>query len=380
MLRIGQFSDSYPPTQNGVASFVYEHHSEMLSRPDLEPSVFTFGRGGIDKKSKVYYSRGIPLLNSGFQISYRLSKRAEALARKRDVIHIHDPLGIAGVALAIARREKIPVLTTFHTRQDIYMGNYILPIRPLLWVTIKNVMRLMVVESGIVTAPSEDTAAWIRAIAPERAKDIHVVVNGIRLEMFREPETAGQPLLSRADLNIPAERTVFMYVGRLTPEKNLMFLADAFVRAVQGGANAHWLVAGEGQLRPLLEKKVAPVADRVTFLGAVPRARLPGMLCIADAFATASISEANPVSVIEALASGKPYVGLKAGFWREFAHDPPAGLLAERDEEALAQCIAQTCDDPHRRAEMSHYAQMVSERFDIRNTTERYLELYRTLR
>jgi glycosyltransferase involved in cell wall biosynthesis len=100
-----------------------------------------------------------------------------------------------------------------------------------------------------------------------------------------------------------------------------------------------------------------------------------------DVFATPSLSEVNPVSVIEALASGKPYIGLTSDWWNEFSVEPlnelpPPGMLAD-DEHQLSQVIRRLSADKAERAGMSAQAKKLSRRFDIRDITAQWIEIYR---
>src|SRR5262249_47536645 len=137
--------------------------------------------------------------------------------------------------------------------------------------------------------------------------------------------------MSRRELNIPQASTIFIYVGRLTPEKDLHVFASAFVEAVKAGVDAYWLVVGEGRVQSNLEIIVDSVKERVRFLGVIPREKIPAYLAMADVFATPSLTEVNPLSVIEAMAAGKPFLGLQSSWWNEFGEYERAGILTAPD-------------------------------------------------
>lgn len=274
-----------------------------------------------------------------------------------------------------SRLHKKPFIYTNHTRHDLYIRNYPRLIQPFMRRSVFAWIGTAARHSLIATAPSEETAQLLRLLAPEAAHKVRVVRNGIRLDQFDNTSNCA----ARAEFGIDCDATVFMYVGRLTPEKNLPIFADALMRAVHNGANAHWVVIGDGPCRDELHDQLLPIHPKTHFLGAVPRERVASLLAMADVFATPSLSEVNPVSVIEALASGKPYVGLKAAWWDEFKVEPhngtPPGWLATNPTD-LSNAIVALCRDAARRQAMSLEARKLSRRFDIRDITRQWIAIY----
>ncbi len=377
-MHIGQFSDSYPPIINGVSAFVAEHHSQLRAQRH-DAHVFTFGHTRAhtrDTQPNIWRTAGLPILASGFRLNFWMNERANRAADVLDVYHAHEPFMAGLQALRIAKKYKRPFIFTNHTRHDLYIKNYPRLMQPPFQRGISSFIAAAVNNSDISTAPSEETAQLLRQIAPDAAHKVRVVRNGIRLDQFDNTSDCE----ARDELGIGCDSTVFMYVGRLTPEKSLPVFADALTNAVQQGVDAHWVVVGDGPCREQLSEQLAPISDRAHFLGAIPRERVAKLLAMADVFATPSLSEVNPVSVIEALASGKPYLGMKAAWWDEFgvvSHNgtAPPGWLAG-DEGELAQAIIALCNNGSRRREMAVEAKKLSHRFDIRDITSQWIEIY----
>lgn len=373
-MRIGQFTDSFTPIINGVSACVTEHHAQLLARGETA-HVFTAGyRNHQDAQQNVWRARGVPVPTSPFHYPILTGGAWQPASVELDVYHAHEAFMAGDIARKLARKHRKPLIFTNHTRHDLYINNYPRIVQPFMRKNTFKIIARAVRQSAIATAPSNETADLLRRLVPDVAEHIRVVRNGITIEQFDHASDCN----SREELGIPCDATVFMYVGRLTPEKNLPALASALVQAVQAGADAHWVVIGDGASRETLDEAVAPIQPRVHFLGAVPRDDVPRYLAMADVFATSSLSEVNPVSVIEALASGKPYMGLQAGWWDEFSADHgqmPAGVLA-RDEEALAHNIVELCRNEGLRREMGDAARKLSRRFDIRVITSQWLEMY----
>jgi 1,2-diacylglycerol 3-alpha-glucosyltransferase len=373
-LRIGQFTDSYPPIINGVSAFVSEHHQELLAQYQSS-FVFTFGHvSDSDPQPGVYRTPAVPMGNLPFHVALSLDVQSRKAANTLDIFHVHEPFVIANVAIAIAQRRNKPLIFTNHTRHDTYTDNYPRMVRPPIRQLVTSTVEKTIRASTLSTAPSENTALWMRSLVPDIPDRVIVMRNGIHLEQFEQVETP----ITRAELGIPADQTVFIYVGRLTPEKNLETFAAGFVEAVTAGAQAHWVLVGDGKTREKLEEQVAPVRDRVHFIGSVPRTEIPRYLMLADVFGTASVSEANPISVIEAMACNLPYIGLACEWWNEFSGEQNGGLLAETPEE-IGAAIRQLCDNPALRRELGERAKVISQQFDIRTVTARWIEVYQEL-
>jgi glycosyltransferase involved in cell wall biosynthesis len=372
-MRIGQFTDSYHPIINGVSACVAEHHAQLLARGELA-HVFTAGyRNHKDAQKNVWRARGIRIPTAPFHYPIQTGAWHPA-ADELHVYHAHEAFMAGDLARKLARKHGKPLIFTNHTRHDLYIKNYPRIVQPFMRSNTFRIIARAVRESAIATAPSNETADLLRRLAPDAAERVRVVRNGITLEQFDHASDCD----AREALGIPCNATVFTYVGRLTPEKNLPAFAHALVQAVQAGADAHWVIIGDGAHREMLDEALASIAPRVHFLGAVPRNDVPRYLAMADVFATPSMSEVNPVSVIEALASGKPYVGLQAGWWDEFSTNnghAPAGLLA-RDEHELMQNIIDLCSNAGQRRAMGESARLLSRRFDIRDITSQWLEMY----
>jgi glycosyltransferase involved in cell wall biosynthesis len=374
-LKIGLFTDSFPPVINGVSVVLSHLHAELLAQGQ-DAHVFTFS-SHESAQPNVWVTYGVPLGNSPFHAALMLDRPSTRVARTLSVFHIHDPLNIASVALRMAKHLRRPVIFTNHTRHDIYIEErWSSVLRPMVKLYVEAQMTNMMRASAIITAPSHSALHWMQQLAPELAHRMRVVHNGIPLQRFDQPP---QDALRREQLGISPKATIFGYVGRIAPEKNLEVFAEAFVRAVQQGADAHWIVIGDGGMRTTLEAIAAGAAERVHFLGRVQNEALPRYLPLFDVFSTPSISEASPISVIEAMACRKPFLGVRAEWWEEYPNYQQAGRLAKNDPADLAAAILWFCQNPEARRAMGDCAHQISRHFDIRSIAAQWIAIYSEL-
>lgn len=175
------------------------------------------------------------------------------------------------------------------------------------------------------------------------AHKVVVIPNGIDVDRFR-PLEASREL--RAGLGLTATGPVAAIVAALRPEKNHELFLRAARRIVDVRPDAQFLMIGDGALRPRLEalRDDLRLAGAVHFLGT--RSDLPELLSLVDVLMLTSHMEANPVSILEALACGKPVVATRVGSISETVHDGENGYLVDPgDAEALADRVHQLFSD-----------------------------------
>ena len=136
---------------------------------------------------------------------------------------------------------------------------------------------------------------------------VFVVPTGIDLRRFQQ---AGDPMrraVLRASLGIPADHTVLVCVGRLAEEKNIQELLR--LRASLGSRPVTLLLVGDGPDRPRLERvaqELSLAAPAVIFAGMVAPEEVPDWYRLGDLFVSASSSETQGLTYLEALSSGVP--------------------------------------------------------------------------
>ena len=165
-------------------------------------------------------------------------------------------------------------------------------------------------------------------------RKVRVVHNGTDLGAFREDARGN------TQMNLPLPlgdgRPVVLTVARLVPQKGVQCLLEAAARL----PDVLFLVAGEGPDRAALEQKAIGdgVGQRVVFLG--HRRDVPQLLARCDVFVLPSLYEGLPVSVIEAMAAGKPVIATRVGGIEEAVKDRITGLLVPpADGTALAEAL-----------------------------------------
>jgi len=375
-MRIGMITDAYKPYISGVTNYIALNKKQLESLGH-EVFVFTFGDTDFqDDEANIIRSRGLPLMETGYYINFSYSRPARRLLYTMDVVHVHHPFQGGQLALRYCRPRGIPIVFTNHSRYDLYAQIYVPLLGDLIGETmLQSYLPRFCRACDLVIAPS----AGMRQIMREFGVDspIEVIPNGVDLSLFYRPN---QPR-SRAEFGLSDKDVVVIYVGRLGPEKNLPFLLRAFAGLAETFENAHLLLVGDGSERENLEDRAARsgIAERVHFTGLVPYEQLPSYLALGDIFATASISEVHPLSVIEAMAAGLPVVGITSPGVGDTIVDGVTGYLASHDLAAFTARLARLVAEANLRRQMGKAAQKEARRYDIQQTCQTVLGHYRRL-
>lgn len=290
-----------------------------------------------------------------------------------DVIHVNTEWGCGWEGLFAARLLGVPLVGTFHTffADPGYLKNFGVPnlkfISRLIWayaVTFYN-------RCDVVTSPS---AAVREALVSHGLKHDPVLVsNGIQMPALRSDADI-ETLKGELKVKLPT----FVYVGRIAPEKSMEVLLKAFQEVLQRGVAAQLIIVGDGPSRTAMEQQIDALGIResVNSLGFIPHEELitRNLPRAAIAFVTASNTENQPISILEAMSFGLPIIGPRAKGIPELVEHGESGLLFEPDDfQGLADCMIQLLNDDELRrrlaggslaAAMTHSMESVAERLE----------------
>jgi glycosyltransferase involved in cell wall biosynthesis len=210
--------------------------------------------------------------------------------------------------------------------------------------------------------------------------DFPLIPNGIPVDTFRAPSIDRERWRNKEGF-APTD-VLFVCVAGLRVQKNPALLLEAFHRGAASDSRAHLLFVGEGggSLESELERQICALGlqERVQLLGL--RSDIPEILNAADVFVLSSDYEGNPLSVMEAMAAGKPTICTAVGGVPELVEGGCGLLVPPRDAQALSKAMSYMLESPQVRQSMGEAsARRAVERFDLRVMTEAYEELYKEL-
>ena len=377
--RIGMFSESFHPVQNGVTTSVLSLVSGLRARghhvcvfapahehqPDTESNVLRF------PSFVSAFNREYPL---AYPFYPRLALATHFDRLRLDVVHTHTPfvLGLTGAKLAL--RRGVPLVTTFHTLYSQY--THYVPLLPdtVTQSLLERYLPWYYNRCAAILCPSEVAARTLRSLGIERAAQI--IPTGIPLP---PPDAVSEEarVCARRRLDIAPDTPLLLYAGRMAREKNLEWLLGAFGRVRAQVPSARLALAGGGPFLEELQARAAEFGDSVLFLGPTPRRDLDALFAASDVFVFPSPSETQGLVVGEARAAGLPCVVVDAGGASETVRDSEDGFrVAHDDEAAFAARVVQLLTNSALLSEMRVNARRNALRYTPERMIKRVLAVY----
>ena len=374
-MKIGLFTNNFRPLVNGLATSV-----EMFAQ--------AFRRAGHDVTVVAPRYPGVPdceegvLRVPGFRApthhAYVLPMAwwpgiASVVASLQlDVFHAQHPLLLGAAAARWARREKRPLVFTYHTHYDRY-AHYVPGPSHLVARLAMRQAAVFADHADLVVAPGPAVVRTLRARGVQTR--IAIVPTGVPL-LVNAAESAR--MACRRALGLDEGSPLCLAVGRLAREKNQTFLLRAFARILQNLPDARMVLVGEGDDRPRLDllARTLGITGRVRFAGAVPHEAVGDYYQAADLFLFPSTSETQGIVVLEALAAGLPVVAVSSEAASELLSDGRGGNLTSEEPGSFARSAVGLWEEPQRRRSMAEAGRQIAEGYAPDACAARLLRLY----
>jgi glycosyltransferase involved in cell wall biosynthesis len=362
-MRVLFVSDVYFPRVNGVSTSIRTFRTDLAqlgvettlvtpaypgAAEDNDPSIIRVPSGAVPRDPEDRRFLGGPL------------RRAldATLAARIDLVHIHTPFIAHYAAARFARAHGLPVVATYHTFFEDYLHHYV-PILP------RGIGRW--IARRFTLSQCDDVAELISPSAPMRdallaygvTTPVEVLPTGLPAESF----VRGDGARFRKAFDLPVDRPLLLYVGRVAFEKNIDFLLRMFVRLRARRPDALFVIAGEGPALPHLTKlaRELGVESQVRFIGYLDRStELPDCYAAGNAFVFASRTETQGLVLLEAMAQGTPVVSTAELGTRSILTADCGAYVVPEEEERFAAAVAealQLAPESLRRAQLRAHAE-----------------------
>lgn len=280
---------------------------------------------------------GNPRLNVSDMLAFAFIFRL--LRRQRPgILHTHtSKAGLLG--RVAARLSGVPIIV--HTFHGLVLKDHYGRLKTN---GVRAVERWLARFSDCLIAVNDQDKKDLIACRIASADKIEVISLGLELKQFLD--NRNQRRVLHRELGLDSASRLLGIVGRIAPIKNHRLFFDAMARVLTEYPTAHLVVAGDGDLRPEMERYVREmgIANKVSFLGW--RHDLPQVYADLDVVVISSKNEGTPVTAIEAMAAGRPVVATRVGGLPEVISDGETGyLVAPGSVEQLASAVKRVLRD-----------------------------------
>ncbi len=290
-----------------------------------------------------------------------------------DIVHSNHPFLIGSTAVRIATKYSVPLVYTQHTMFEQYT-HYVPVDLPKMTDFVVSLCTGYANLADKVIAPSNSIARVLLDRSVQTP--VETIPTGVFLDEFAQGD--GQTV--RSSQGIPHEAFVLGHVGRLAPEKNLVFLSEAVSGLLRDEPDTHFLVVGYGPSEKEMREVFArhQVQDRVHFLGKKRGQELVDAYHAMDVFAFSSKSETQGLVLIEAMAAGMPAVALDATGVRDVLDDGTNGyLLSDEETDAFTKALKKIYHLPqNKRQSLTDGAMRTAEEFSMHNCASKMALTY----
>ena len=381
-LKILITTDLYTVTTNGVVTSVQNLFDE-LSANGHDVRILTISDDLHSRKEgSVYYIRSVPLKgvypDLRMPTSFRHKLIQEIIDWKPDIVHSQCEFFSYQFASRISKITGAPIVHTYHTLYEQYMTSYLIPSKRLGDYLVKMLSRRRLKRVSTLVAPTQKVENTLQGYGMETP--ISVVPSGISLEQHFRRLPEEERSHRRRELGIGEDDLVLINLGRLGGEKNLGELLEFFAEARKKNDTLKFLIVGDGPARETLQKqaKALDIADAVIFTGMVPPSEVQNYYQLGDVFVSASTSETQGLTYIEAAANGLPLLCRQDDCLADVLEEGENGYEYTSAEEFL-EAIDTMMDDREWRAAAARRSEEIAASFDKKAFGEAIENVYESV-
>lgn len=313
-MKIALFSDTYAPEINGVAIHVAAL-KEGLESLGHEVLVVTTNPKNNDtfQEHGVLHCPSIKLKRIyGYGLSMPINMKQYQIIKKfnPDVIHIHTEFGIGLFGILVSKMLKRPVIYTLHTIYDDYVY-YVVP-KPLIKTGQRifyKYIRSLYKRATVITGPSPKSHEYL--INAGLHRNVEIIPNPVDVDRFSIEIVSTEDIDNvKKTYNIPNDAFVGCIISRVGKEKSIDVLLNYIEKYSKVNKNFRFLIVGDGPAKADLEQqaKKLGINNVVIFTGKISNNKLLPYYAACDVFLTASLSDTNSISMLEAMSMGLPII------------------------------------------------------------------------
>ena len=311
-MKIAIFTDTYPPFINGVSTSAYnlvktlkEHgHDVIVVTPRSDD-------GKLELIDGVIRVPGLELKKMyGYRINTFYSRKILKMLKDfgTEIIHNQTDIGVGQFAIIASRQLHVPQVYTYHTAYEDYTYYVVHGLMDRIGKkAMRGYAKTVAKNCTEFITPSIKTKEYMRSVGSDIY--INVVPTGIDFSLFDEKNIDKEKQKEFKKQHGIGENTkVFLLLGRVAKEKSMDYSIRGFAMFINKHpeVDAKLIVVGDGPQRNELEQLTHELVINkyVDFIGKVPASEVPFYYHLADIYTSASITETQGLTFMEAMASG----------------------------------------------------------------------------
>lgn len=384
-MRIGIFTETYTPYISGLVTSVVMlkkslerlGHEVYIVTANLESFKYEY-----NEEEKVLKVPGVPtgIYDARLTSIYPIQAVNKIRSWKLDVIHSQTEFSIGTFARIIAKQYNIPLVHTYHTMYEDYIyyitkGYFERSSKKLVQYLTKFYCETTATE---LIVPTSKTYKLFKQ-KYKFEKNINIIPTGIEVERFYQENSDKKTIQElQKQLNISKKDFIILFVGRIAQEKNIEFLIKTHKKLIEKHKNIKLIIVGDGPDKEKYEKETQKLglAEHVIFTGKVAWDDMPYYYQIATVFASASKTETQGLTIIEAMAANVVPVCMRDEAFLSMITEELNGLIF-KDEEEYEKQILRLYENEKERKDFERQARIQAETYSSKYYGERVLEVYK---
>jgi 1,2-diacylglycerol 3-alpha-glucosyltransferase len=369
-LNIGLFTDSYLPEVSGLVTSIQTLKKALETRGH-NVYVFTTTNPESAPNPRVMRLPSMPLIfmkERRFGVFYTPRASYAVKKLKLDIIHTHTEFSLGIFGKLMARSLQIPIVHTYHTMYKDYM-HYISKghMVGLTNEIARSFSKTYCEGCEMIVAPSQKVVNTLKEYGVTRP--IRIIPTGIEINRFKQVRSNPQARIEMRDkYGIDSRTPLIISLGRVSKEKSLEMIIQAMPGVLEKVPDARLLIVGDGPARESLQELADSILkpDKVLFAGERPWDEVPGFYRCGDAFVSASVTETQGLTLIEAMASGLPVIARVDLSHQSMISHGENGLLFDNTEE-LTSCLVRVLQNETFSKELVATSDELVKRFSAEN-------------
>lgn len=335
-MNIGIFTDTYFPQVSGVATSILALQNS-LKKQGHQVYIFTTTDPHVinsDQEVNIYRFGSVPFISfadrrvavRGLFQAYQVAKRLDL-----DIIHTQTEFSMGYIGKFVAKALRIPCVHTYHTMYEDYL-HYVLNGKLLKPIHVKQMTRVFLHHMSGVIAPSKRVLETMRSYSVELP--VRIIPTGIELDKFQREMQVD----IREQYHLKPQQPLMLSLSRLAYEKRIDQVIAMMPKIINEMPDVCLIIAGDGPAMADLKQQVKQlkVENNVIFVGMIDHQAVGDFYQAADVFVSASVSESQGLTYIEALAAKTKIVVTHSPYTDQLLDDKSLGQTCENEMEMIA--------------------------------------------